>query len=328
LARDTQYRDSQYIDIVKSIGFTPFFILGDHRSGTTLLYKLLSQTKCFNIVTAYHVIRYQEILANHLEGKTEMARGELAASFAELGIKDRVIDGMKVTPDFPEEYGFVIDSGSRPQLNEKTRPKFVELCSKVQFTGDAARPLLLKNPWDSLRFPYIKKVFPACRFVFIHRHPAAIINSQMQSIRSLLASRNGYAALTARWYRDLFDSPIRLAGARLLFSTQMHLLERIVARHILRVVSTFMQNRGLLTAKDCLSLRYEDLCQDPDGNIRRALDFLGVQHRPIESYQGYIDRRTSKLLPEANSAFQRIGERLRPYLALHGYEMRWSPASP
>lgn len=327
MARDTQSRDSQYIDVIKNIDFTPFFILGDHRSGTTLLYKLLAQTKCFNVVTAYHVIKYQEILANHLEGKTEMARGELAASFAELGIKDRVIDGMAVTPDFPEEYGFVIDPGSRPQLNEKTLPKFVELCSKVQFTGDAGRPLLLKNPWDSLRIAYIKKVFPACRFVFIHRHPVAIINSQMQAIRSLLGTRNGYAALTARWYRDLFDRPIHLAGARLLFSTRAHLLERVVARHIVRVVSTFMQNRELLTANDCLSLRYEDLCQDPDGNIRRALDFLRVHHRPIESYKGYIDRRPSKLLPEASAAFYRIRERLEPYLALHGYEMQLSPAS-
>jgi len=327
LARDTPFRDNQYIDVIKDVGFTPFFILGDHRSGTTLLYKLLSQTKCFNIVTAYHVIKYQEILANHLEGNTESARGELAASFAELGIKDRVIDGMAVTPDFPEEYGFVIDPGSRPQLNERTLPKFVELCSKVQFTADAARPLLLKNPWDSLRFPYIKKVFPACRFVFIHRHPAAIINSQMQAIRSLVGSRNGYAALTARWYRDLFDNPIRLAGARLLFSTRAHLLERIVARHIVRLVSTFMENRELLTTRDCLSLRYEDLCEDPDGNIGRALDFLGVQHRSTESYKAYIDRRKSQLLPEANAAFHRIHDRLEPYLTLHGYEAQLSPAT-
>lgn len=313
-------KDASYLDKIKGTRFAPLFILGDHRSGTTLLYKILAETRCFNIVTAYHVIKYDEVLHNYVEGREGTARGELAETFAELGLTNRVIDGTLVSPDLPEEYGFVIDPGSRPKVNDKTLPGFIELCTKIQYISNSSRPLLLKNPWDTLSFVYIKKRFPESKFVFIHRHPTAVINSQMRAIRSLLESKNGYAALTARWYQELFDNPIRLFGARLLFSPTFPILERTVARHVTLICDYFSRNISLLSPRDYISLRYEDLCEDPDSAIGRTIDFLGVQHSPAGSYKRYIDARSPQLLPEAVKAFHRIRGRLQPYLALHGYD--------
>jgi hypothetical protein len=90
----------------------PIFIHGLHRSGTTLLCSLMQATQRFNVVTTYHVLRFRQILARHLAGETEWAKAELAVQFRAVGVLDRVIDGVRVTPDMPEEYGFVSDRAS------------------------------------------------------------------------------------------------------------------------------------------------------------------------------------------------------------------------
>ncbi|NJN19548.1 MAG: sulfotransferase, partial [Oscillochloris sp.] len=92
------------------------FIMGDHRSGTTLLYQLLAATGGFNVVTAYHVINFDQVLADHGAGRSAAARCELAARLGALGISDRKLDGVIVSPDLPEEYGFLLEDGPQPRL--------------------------------------------------------------------------------------------------------------------------------------------------------------------------------------------------------------------
>jgi hypothetical protein len=84
------------------VAVEPIFIHGLHRSGTTLLYSLLQATQRVNVVTTYHVLRYRQLLARHLAGETERAKAELAGQLRAAGVLDRVIDGMRVTPDMPD----------------------------------------------------------------------------------------------------------------------------------------------------------------------------------------------------------------------------------
>src|SRR5687767_11464032 len=89
--------DVPLLQRLAGIPVEPVFITGLHRSGTTLLYALLLATQRFNGVTAYHVLRYRQILARHLDGETLQAKAELAEQFRAAGILDRVIDGVQVT---------------------------------------------------------------------------------------------------------------------------------------------------------------------------------------------------------------------------------------
>ncbi|MBN9523570.1 hypothetical protein J0H58_34510 [bacterium] len=100
--------DALHLHRLAGIPVEPVFITGPHRSGTTLLYSLLLATHRLNGVTAYHVLRYRQLLARHLAGEADRARAELAGQLRAAGVVDRVIDGVRVTPDTPEEYGFVI----------------------------------------------------------------------------------------------------------------------------------------------------------------------------------------------------------------------------
>jgi hypothetical protein len=313
--------DEPYLPLVQDVHFDPIFILGDHRSGTTLLYKLLVATQCFNFVTAYHLIRYDEILSNHVSRIEDRGREALNQLFKSLGLRDRIIDGVAVTPDLPEEYGFILPNARyRPQLSPGNLPGFIELCKKVQFVSDSERLLLLKNPWDFLNFMYVKAAFPEAKFIFIHRHPIHVINSQLRATRSLLTARNAYVALIARWYAQLFDRPLQLFAARLLFSSHFDLGLRIATRHVVRATTYFLQHVDSLPETDHISIRYEDLCEDPETSVIRILRFLGLKQKSALVYDTFIEPRPLRLLPEVARKYDGLRQRLQLYCAYHGYD--------
>jgi hypothetical protein len=70
-SRTTHTRDEPYLALLRDVDFLPILILGYHRSGTTLFYKLLTATQCFNVVSAYHFLRCEEMLFNHVNQRDD-----------------------------------------------------------------------------------------------------------------------------------------------------------------------------------------------------------------------------------------------------------------
>jgi Sulfotransferase family len=314
--------DAPHLGRLEGVRFRPIFIMGSARSGTTILYRLLEMTQRFNCVTAYHLIDYEELLANHLDRRTDQAKQELARRFQELGIGGARFDGVEISPDFPEEYGFLL--GDRQQLTPRTLPRFLELARKVQLIAEADRPLLLKNPWDSRRFLYIKKVFPDSRFIFIHRNPVEVVGSLLEGMRSLLRSRNAYHALLSEGYDRLMGRPLRRALARTLFSSRFGMGPRVVGWQVARTARYFLDNVRSLPEADHLSVRYEDLCQDPGAVIHRILAFLGLPDNHQVRYRDFIRVRERPGPPARDADPAAILRRmeLKPYLAYCGYEAK------
>lgn len=93
-----------------------------------------------------------------------------------------------------------------------------------------------KTPSDALIWADILACWPDCRFIFLHRHPAAIVDSWAQA-RSPALSRDEVAA-------DVLAYAIGMEQAR-----EFH--------------------GGLV-------VRYEELTRDPEWVTRRICDFLGV----------------------------------------------------
>jgi hypothetical protein len=314
--------DAAYLDLLGEAPFRPVFIMGSARSGTTILYRLLTMTGRFNCVTAYHLLNYDELVANHRLGTTEAAKRELGERFRRLGIAGARFDGVEISPDFPEEYGFALTESSRLQLTPRTLPRFLELCRKVQFVSDPARPLLLKNPWDSRSFLYIKRVLPQSRFVFIHRNPADVVPSLLEGMRSLLRDRNPYHALLARFYDRLMDQPLRLRLTRMLFSSRFGMGVRVVCWQVARTARYFLDNVGALPETDHISVRYEDLCREPDAVVNRILAFLGEPGNHEVPYHQFIRVRDKRRRERGDGDPAAILKRhqLGPYLAYCGYE--------
>lgn len=299
----------------------PVFIMGDHRSGTTLLHMLLAATGCFDVVTAYHVIDYGSIVAHRARQSEESARQALAARFASLGLTDRQIDGVRVAPELPEEYAFILRrAGHGLRLRPANLWLFHEMCRKMRYASESTRPLLLKSPYDFVNFRYIQAVLPRARFLFIHRHPLDVISSRLRAIRTVLAKRNAYYALLDPGYGRLMASPIQSAIARWIFAPASRRGLGLVTAHVARTTSHYVRHIGSVPERSRFILRYERLCEDPEQGIGAALDFLGLTPVRQPNYRALVQPRRTPLPDEISAVAHRLTVRLRPYLAAAGYD--------
>jgi hypothetical protein len=313
--------DDALLALCRDVDVEPVFIMGHARSGTTILYQLLVATERFNWVSAYHVIDYDSLLWHHVNGRTAEAKRALEARFASLGIPAARFDGVGIAADSPEEYGFALTDGHVLRLAPRTADRFDELCRKVQRLGVGGRPLLLKNPWDYASFPWIKARWPRARFVFLHRNPAHVVGSMLAGLDTLLAERNAYHALVARFYDRLWQRPRALALVRLALSPRLGLGRQLVGWHVRRTARAFVRHVGELPAADRVSVRYEDVCRDPAREVARILDALGLEPNPHPCYRDLVrpPRTPRPTSEDERSILRKL--RLRPYLAYCGYDV-------
>jgi len=271
--------DAQYQDKIKDISFQPVFIMGLQRSGTSILYKMLDATNCFNVVTAYHIIKYNELLHNHINNLDDGAKNALSEFFGHHSKTTRGIDNLQITPDFPEEYGFLLAQKTRQsKLNQNNMSSFMELCKKIQFISESEKLLLLKNPFDFSNFMYIKKY------------------NQAFDNKILL-----------HYYRFIYSSyiPYRaISAVRKMTKETNNFLENI----------DYLQKD-----EEYINVRYEDLCKDPQSTITSIMKFLDLPFQPNLEYRDFIKPRRTVLLKELQKREQFIAKRMNKYLSYCGY---------
>ena len=315
--------DKKYLDEIENVTFNPIFIMGVQRSGTSILYKILSATSSFNIVTAYHIFKYSELLHNHINNLENKAKNNLADFFKIHFSTDRVIDRMQITPDFAEEYGFILgQKASQPKITPKTLGVFIELCKKIQFISDNDKSILLKNPWDFSNFVYIKKVFPNAKFIFIHRNPIKTLNSQLKAMRALLKQKSPYMALLSPQYNQVFQNKIMLYYYRFLYSSITPIRSITAIRNLAKVTECFLEDISSLNEDDYICIRYEDLCRETDLEIGKILDFLKIKTESKLHYSDFIKPRKTTELKELKIMKKFILKRMKDYLSYCGYTLK------
>lgn len=278
----------------------PVFILGHHRSGTTLLYELLERTKSFNIITAYHAVCYDCLLTHAERGASDAYKQRLNNYLAAHRLQTRLIDNVKIDADMPEEYGMILykRSGSF-SITRKNVPLLRELCRKVQRIGDPNKPVLLKNPWDYDRFPLIHALLPDAKLIFIHRDPLNVLNSQIKALqKNWTADPNPYIGILFDSYARAQRNPLIKTFMRWATNpdSRTQLVRRFLTRKYIRMETLFRRQIGALPPESHLSVRYEDLCADPNAVVDRIMAFIGVEAQSACDYASFVNPREVQLL--------------------------------
>jgi hypothetical protein len=270
-------KDGPYLKQLQDVDFQPVFILGVHRSGTSILYKMLTATGCFNPITAYHLINYDALLFNHHEQKEQDAKQQLTGSFLKNGLADRGIDHLKITADFAEEYGFLLATQSlQMRITKKNVALFTELCKKISFIADNQKPILLKNPYDYPNFLYLKEMFPNARFVFIHRHPLKTISSTLNAIRVLLHEKNQYTTRLSRVYNQWYTNPLLLQPLRFIFHFLAECCVVVLTRITKKSTEYYLKNIDKLSDNEYISITYEEFCNYPQETLETIMEKLSL----------------------------------------------------
>ena len=311
-------KDEKYFKKIKKIDFSPIFILGLHRSGTSILYEMLNKTNCFNVVTAYHLIKFNELLHNHINKSEKQAKKALQDYFYKIGIGTREIDHMNVTPDFPEEYGFLLTNLHYPtKIKNNNFHIFEKLSKKIQFISKNEKPLLLKNPYDFSNFLFIKNKLPNAKFIFIHRNPINVINSKINAYRVLLNKKNPYTLLLSSSYELYFLFPLIQYFFKFYYSTKnpKHFLNLL--KNDINEVNFFMNNLNKLKPNEYISIRYEDLCENPNKIISDILDFINCSS-DID-FSKFIKPRKLKIPSDLNDKKDIVYKKMEKYCKNFNY---------
>jgi hypothetical protein len=305
--------DETYIHQIQGLDFRPVFIIGPHRSGAMLLYRALTGSRCFNTTSTYHIVNRHRLLALRATGLEQAARDELERWFEENGLEGKQHNSAPITPDLPEEYCFALEhQAKRIVVDERNLASFTQFCRKLQVIQDASRPLLLKNPYDTLNFLYLRQQIPSARFIFIYRHPVDVVNSQIRLLRQMIHQKSEYDALMVHRLRALYDNPVKLALARLVYSDQLPLMILQKSHYVSRNCDYVMNNVDRL-GDVAMGLTYPQLCEDTNYQIRRIIDFLQLKEKVPTDYSQIIREPEPAILPEVERRREWLNKRNEAY---------------
>jgi hypothetical protein len=319
---NSQQPDQQYLQKLETVDFKPIFILGLHRSGTSILYKTLTATKCFNPVTAYHIVKYDRLIKNHIEQREETEKNELTESFKKEGLDDRKIDGMKLTADFEEEYGFLLSKFSQTMaIVPKNINLFQEMCKKIQFISENNKPILLKNPFDFTNFLYIKQALPAAKFVFIQRHPLKTISSNLHANRMIFENKNSYTAALSNIYEMFYSNPIILPVLRFMYTTVPEIGIYYLKRFNAKAIKYFLNNVEKLPNDDFITVTYEEFCQFPQKTVGKILEKFSLTMDNHLDASSAISPRKADIDVKVRKMRRSIYSSMKPFFEKFKYTM-------
>jgi hypothetical protein len=289
-----------YLRKVKLIE-SPVLIIGCPRSGTSLLFNLLSEVSTLwsigyeskAIIERHHHPAVKGWVSGQLvaEDLTVLSRAEMLAEFAREAAPGsfwrRVNRGRAWLRTVPlwtrlkQSGGTAGVSGAAgtalPQTGLDAVRRLVRWRNSL-FPGHAARRirLLEKTPENCLRLPFLEALFPDAKAIYLIRDGRANISSLMQGWRHphLFSGYNVPEQVAIpgvdrdRWaftlipgWRELLESP----------------LEEVCAWQWVRCNEAVLEHRahGSLAY---LTVRYEDLIAEPGRELARIAEFAGVDY--------------------------------------------------
>jgi hypothetical protein len=310
----TKDLDKSYINKIENISFKPIFIMGLQRSGTSILYKILTLTNYFNYVSAYDIIKFDQLLYNHIKGKTQEIKNKLNCLLSKSQ-KTRGIDKLEINSNFPEEYGFLLAKKSNNSLLNDTNIFYlINLCKKIQWVSNNQRYILLKNPYDFENFLFIKRKLPESKFIFIHRNPINTLSSQIKAMDTLLKEKSIYMEMLSSRYAKIFEKKLLLKYYKQKYSMDSTWRFKNSLNKYVKSTNKFIKNLKCLNNEDYINVNYEKLCTSPESLIYDILVFLDLKKNLNIDYKEFIRPRKSNIVKIVGNNQNLIRKRLSNYL--------------
>lgn len=285
----------------------PIFIIGNPRSGTTFLHRLLLGAGDMAALELWEML-FPAITARKLLGGIVPRLDKLSpARYHPSDVHDTSLRGIETddvawffrTMDGPfawayflawqDTWGselsrreFAID-GVTPREEERFFD-YYDACWRRNLTLKGANRVLAKTSMLTMRLDAVLRRYPDCKLVYVIRDPVEVIPSGMSLLASVL--ENGYDVWNRtseqdqqRWVENLYQASCDM----LRYFHDAHAAGKIPQRNL------------------CI-VRYEDLINDLEPTMQRILDFI-----EIKPSQEFVDE------------VREQAERQRNYTSKHGH---------
>lgn len=240
----------------------PVFIVGSGRSGTTLLFRLLH---------GHPDLAYISNLTDNLPGLPQLSLFNRIRSIASLKLFRPSYESIPAFAKcgITEEQ---LISRKQPlteqDVNDNVRQCFYKLVARHEVWSGKPR-FINKNTSNTMRIRFLREIFPDALFVHIIRNGYGVVNS----------------LTNVDWWRDLElwwlgQTPAQWeAGGGNRYE--------LAALHWKRQLTHALEQLQYIPASQHHECRYEALLENPRREIRRILEFAGLEWN--EGYQRYYD---------------------------------------
>jgi hypothetical protein len=267
------------VDLTEVQPEPPIFILGHWRSGTTHLQYLLAQDPSLGAPNNYQCCfpnsclksealhggqlarwvparRLQDNMAQNLQtpGESEMALAALGAPTPYLAW---------AFPRRAEHYLRFLSLREATAAEREAWRRAMEHCVR-KWTLIHRRPLILKSPANTARVRWLLELFPDARFVHIHRHPLKVYQSSLHLYR---VWKSRIAFLQKPDFTDTEQQILRLY------------------REMYEALQT---DEDLIPRGNYHVMRFEELEQNPLGELNRLYHALNLGKPPVEPLKAYL----------------------------------------
>ena len=265
----------------------PIFIIGNPRSGTTFLHRLLLGAGGMAAFELWEML-FPAITARKLLGRIVPRLDRLSpARYHASDVHDTSLRGIETddvawffrTLDGPFAWAYFLawqdNWGSELSRREfgidDVSPReeqrffdYYESCWRRNLTLKRADRILAKTSMLTMRLDAVLRRYPDCKLVYVIRDPVEVIPSGMSLLASVL--ENGYDV----WNRTKVED-------------QRRWLENLyqASCDMLRYFHE-AQSAGKIPERNLCVVRYEDLIDDLEPTMERILDFIEI--KPTEAF--------------------------------------------
>jgi omega-hydroxy-beta-dihydromenaquinone-9 sulfotransferase len=260
----------------------PIFIIGNPRSGTTFLHRLLLGAGGMAAFELWEML-FPAITARKLLGRVVPRLDRLSpARYHPSDVHDTSLRGIETddvlwffrTLDGPFAWAYFLawqdawgSDLSRREFGidgvtareEERFFRYHEACWRRNLTLKRCNRILAKTSMLTMRLDALLRRYPDCRLVYVIRDPVEVIPSGMSLLASVL--ENGYDVWNRtreedqrRWLENLYQASCDM----------------------LRFFHD-ARSAGLIPERNLLVVRYEDLIGNLEPTIARILDFIEVE---------------------------------------------------
>lgn len=300
------------------LAHSPLFILGHWRSGTTYLHELLIRDPAHTYPSTYqcfvphHFVLSQrwlapltEMLLPRRRPMDNMAAGwnrpqEDEFALCNLGAPTPYLSMM--FPDRGEVFPQYLDLRELSENElQAWRSQLLRFFQRLAFQDN--RRIIVKSPPHTARVRTLLEMFPTAKFVHLVRDPYDLYASTVGLWKSLNEMQGVHVPRRQRW------------------------IDQYVLSALERMYAAFEQDRQLLGDAQLYELRYEDLVDDPLGQLRQLYSqlALGEFSRAEPAVQGYLaevsNYRTNRHELTAETR-RTVREHWSNYFEQYGYDVQ------
>lgn len=239
----------------------PVFVIGHWRSGTTHLHYLLAQDKQFSYLENFQAFFFKVAFI------TKPFMKPLLNKFMP---NTRPQDKIKITADSPAEeehpltnlteksgmqtfffpknisyYNkFNIFKGASKQEISEWKKTYNDMLKQIALFRGKEKRLLLKNPHNTGRVAILKELYPDAKFIFIHRNPYDVYQSNIHLYEKTIKSQ---------FLQDFSDTEIK---ERVLYCYET-------------TMKKYIEDKKLLDENQLIEISFEELSNKPIDTIEK-----------------------------------------------------------